>query len=115
MKYRCWVLPKEVDDDPRSQQLGYLDVVPAMVKAGGLTSSPIFESYSETITRLNERLHEQPLQGTCIDECTQCLKVHFNVISNVKIIIKIINDSLYEGQSINVVTWLTILINHNTN
>ena len=56
-------MPKVSSDDPRPQQLGHLDILPAMSKPAGKVTPPEFEGYNETIERLNEKLKTNPIQG----------------------------------------------------
>lgn len=50
-------------DNPAPQQIGYLNVIPACIATGGMLSMPQFESYGQTVTKLNQILQHQPIQG----------------------------------------------------
>ena len=63
---RIWVVPKTAEDNPAPQQIGYLNVVPACISAGGFLSQPQFEPYSTTLAKLNEMLQQQPLPGMAV-------------------------------------------------
>ena len=58
-----WIVPRSPGDTTPPQQIGYLNVVPACIDAGGVFSSPKFASYGETLNQLNQMLKTQPLQG----------------------------------------------------
>lgn len=56
---RLWVLPKDTIDSAESQQVSYINIVPARNEQGG------FDDFGETIRKFNAHLRRNPLPGKC--------------------------------------------------
>ena len=54
---RLWVVPREPGDPPESQQIGYVNVVPARNEIG------TFDSFGDTVRKFNLHLRQRPLPG----------------------------------------------------
>ena len=53
-------------DVAEPQQLGYINVVPACKDMGGFLSSPTFDTFGETVSKINAMLTAQPIPGTIV-------------------------------------------------
>ncbi|KAK2193363.1 hypothetical protein NP493_15g08002 [Ridgeia piscesae] len=71
---RIWIQSGTQAAEP--QQIGYLNVVPGCKQSGGWLSMPTFDTFSETINKLNEMLSAQPLPGQILNLETQDLKMY---------------------------------------
>ena len=56
-------MPKGPQDAPHPQQLGYLNVIPACIESGGFFSNPKFDTFGDTIGKVNQMFRQQPLPG----------------------------------------------------
>ena len=54
---RLWVVPREPDDPPEAQQIGYVNIVPARNEIG------TFDSFGDTVRKFNLHLRQRPLSG----------------------------------------------------
>ena len=54
---RLWVVPREPGDPTESQQIGYVNVVPARNEIG------TFDSFGDTVRKFNLHLRQRPLPG----------------------------------------------------
>ncbi len=61
--YRVWVVSKDSGDPETAQQIGHMNMIPVCTDPGGVFSNPKFESFGETLDRLNQMLKSNPLQG----------------------------------------------------
>ncbi|KAI0212394.1 hypothetical protein LSAT2_002699 [Lamellibrachia satsuma] len=61
---RIWITSKTAADMAEPQQIGYLNVVPACKDAGGFLTMPTFDTFGETVDKLNAMLSTRPLPGT---------------------------------------------------
>ena len=59
---RLWVVPREPGDPPESQQIGYVNVVPARNEIG------TFDSFGDTVRKFNLHLRQRPLPGKLKDK-----------------------------------------------
>ncbi len=57
-------------DPPGPQQLGYLNIAPAEVSAGGGAQQTWFEDFPTTMHKFNQMLAGQPIQGAWVLGCT---------------------------------------------
>ncbi len=50
-------MPREPDDPPEAQQIGYVNIVPARNEIG------TFDSFGDTVRKFNLHLRQRPLSG----------------------------------------------------
>ena len=61
---RVWVGPGDRDGGFKvGDQVGYLNVVPACLHPGGVTSNPQFDTIQTTVDKLNVLLKHRPIPG----------------------------------------------------
>ncbi|KAI0217026.1 hypothetical protein LSAT2_031056 [Lamellibrachia satsuma] len=73
---RIWISSKTAADMAEPQQLGYLNVVPACKDAGGFLTMPTFDTFGETVDKLNAMLSTRPLPGRILNLETQDIKMY---------------------------------------
>ena len=61
--FRLWIRSKASSDNPDSQQIGYLNIVPGCTSPSGFFKNPKFQNFAETIESFNTMLAENPIQG----------------------------------------------------
>ena len=64
------MIPKDADDPPEPQQLGYVNVVPSRNEYG------TFDSFGTTIKKFNAHLQQKPLPGMYV--YSKIPSAHFN-------------------------------------
>ncbi|XP_015904789.1 uncharacterized protein [Parasteatoda tepidariorum] len=70
---RLWI-SKRNSGEERSQQIGYINIVPEKKKDGGIFSSAVFEDLDEVIDRFNSMIKNQPIPGRIITIESQEMK-----------------------------------------
>ncbi|CAD5120490.1 DgyrCDS9056 [Dimorphilus gyrociliatus] len=69
--FRVHLKPKCSLDSAEPDQIGYLNILPEILKEAGIFSYPEFSSWNDTLKSLNQYLKQQPISGRIL--CVQSL------------------------------------------
>lgn len=71
---RLWISSRK-DGEEKSQQIGYLNVVPEEIEPGGVFSSPVYENLNDVLHKFNQMIRTRPIPGRIITIESQEMKV----------------------------------------
>ncbi|XP_074645623.1 uncharacterized protein LOC141901933 isoform X2 [Tubulanus polymorphus] len=77
---RLWIRPRQEPGPP--QQLAHINVMPGLLKKGGVFSEAVFENLSTVVDNVNKMFRDKPLPGRILTIETQDMKMNHGLFSS---------------------------------